>query len=156
MYEDNLDTIEWLKKNIKREIRRMVMDNFNVRVANVIQQRRAWIENIINYWSKYVNVLQSKICFCTMKLLYIVHILWKNLAKIPSFVETTTILFCPSFCAPPCKYCLFVSHKNMVWSFQFYKIQSNIKPFFWRILILWVWWTDLVQTKTFSSCSFCI
>ena len=56
VYEDNPDTIERLKKNVKREIRRIpndvlerVMDNFNVRVANVIQQRGAWIEHIINY-----------------------------------------------------------------------------------------------------------
>ena len=51
VYEDNPDTIERLKENIKREIRRIpndvldrAMDNFNVRVANVIQQRGAWIE----------------------------------------------------------------------------------------------------------------
>ena len=54
--EDNPDTIERLKKNIKREIRSIpndvlerVMDNFNVSVANIIQQRGAWIEHIINY-----------------------------------------------------------------------------------------------------------
>lgn len=55
-YEDNPDTIDWLKENIKREIRRIpsdilerVINNFSARVANVIQQRSAWIEHVINY-----------------------------------------------------------------------------------------------------------
>ena len=56
MYEDNPDTIERLKQNIKREIRRIpndvldrIMYIFNVRVVNVIQQRGAWIEHINDY-----------------------------------------------------------------------------------------------------------
>ena len=56
VYQDNPPTIERLKENIKREIRRIpgemlerVIDNFNVRVAAVIQQRGAWIEHVINY-----------------------------------------------------------------------------------------------------------
>ena len=56
VYQDNPDTIERLKENIRREIRRIprdmlerVMNNFNVRVAAVIRQRGAWIEHVINY-----------------------------------------------------------------------------------------------------------
>ena len=56
VYEDNPGIIERLKENIKRGIRRIpndvlerAMDNFNVRVANVIQQRGVWIKHIINY-----------------------------------------------------------------------------------------------------------
>ena len=56
VYEDNTPTIERLKGNIKCEIRIIpadmmvrVIDNFNVRVAAVIQQRGAWIDHVINY-----------------------------------------------------------------------------------------------------------
>ena len=56
VYQDNPPTIERLKENIKREIRRIprymlerVIENFNVRVAAVIQQRGAWIEHVIHY-----------------------------------------------------------------------------------------------------------
>ena len=56
VYQDNAPTIERLKENIKREIRRIprdmlerVIDNFNVRVAAVIQQRGAWVEHVIHY-----------------------------------------------------------------------------------------------------------
>ena len=52
VYQDNPDTIGSLKQNIRREIRRIprdmlerVMDNFNVRMAAVIQQRGAWIKH---------------------------------------------------------------------------------------------------------------
>ena len=53
--KDNLPTLERLKKNCNREIRRIpadmlegVVDNFVVKVAGVIQQRWAWIEQFIN------------------------------------------------------------------------------------------------------------
>jgi hypothetical protein len=56
VYEDNPDTIDRLKENIRREIRRIpndmlerVVNNFNVRVAHVIQRRGAWVEHVINY-----------------------------------------------------------------------------------------------------------
>ena len=57
VYQDNPNTIiDRLKENIRREIRRIpndmldrVMNNFNVRVAGVIQQRGARIEHVINY-----------------------------------------------------------------------------------------------------------
>ena len=50
IYQDNHDTVESQKRNIRREIRRIsrdmleiVVNNFNTRVATVIQQR-SWIE----------------------------------------------------------------------------------------------------------------
>ena len=56
VYQDNPQTTEALKENIKREIRwipeemlNRVVENFNVCVAVVIQQRGAWIEHIISY-----------------------------------------------------------------------------------------------------------
>ena len=56
VYENNPQTTEVLKDNIRREIRWIpqemlsrVVDNFNVRVAAVIQRRGAWIKHIINY-----------------------------------------------------------------------------------------------------------
>ena len=56
VYENNPQTTEALKTNIRREIRRIpqemcarVIQNFNVRVATVIQRRGAWIEHVINY-----------------------------------------------------------------------------------------------------------
>ncbi|KAK7096852.1 hypothetical protein V1264_003899 [Littorina saxatilis] len=56
VYTGNPRTSEELKESIRREIRRIpaemltrVVDNFNVRLAAVIQQRGAWIEHIINY-----------------------------------------------------------------------------------------------------------
>ena len=61
VYQDNPDTIERLsKENIRREIKRIprdmlerVVNNFNLRVAAVIQQRGAWIEHVINYEKKW-------------------------------------------------------------------------------------------------------
>ena len=45
-----------IKTNIRQEIQRIplemcarVIQNFNVRVATVIQRRGAWIEHVINY-----------------------------------------------------------------------------------------------------------
>lgn len=56
VYAGNPRTSEELKDSIRREIRRIpaemltrVVDNFNVRLAAVLQQRGAWIEHIINY-----------------------------------------------------------------------------------------------------------
>ena len=56
VYSNNPQTIEALKENIRREIRRIpremldrVITNFNVRVGAVIQRRGSWIEHIINY-----------------------------------------------------------------------------------------------------------
>ena len=60
MHQDNPNTIDRLKENIRREIRRIIpndmleqldraINNFNVRKAGVIQQRGPWIEHVINY-----------------------------------------------------------------------------------------------------------
>ena len=56
VYHNNPQTIDALKENIRREIRKIpremldrVINNFNVRVAAVIQRRGAWIEHVINY-----------------------------------------------------------------------------------------------------------
>lgn len=56
VYENNPQTREVLKANIRREIRRIpvdmcqrVINNLNVRLATVIQRRGAWIEHILNY-----------------------------------------------------------------------------------------------------------
>ena len=56
VYENNPQTTEVLKDNIRIEIRQIpqemlnrFVDNFNVRVAAVIQQWGAWIEHTINY-----------------------------------------------------------------------------------------------------------
>ena len=57
VYQDNPNTIDRLKENTIREIRRIIpndmldraINNFNVRVAGVIQQRGARIEHVINY-----------------------------------------------------------------------------------------------------------
>ena len=62
VYENNPQTTEVLKDNIRREIRWIpqemlsrVVDNFNVRVAAVIQRRGAWIKHIINYQKSVVR-----------------------------------------------------------------------------------------------------
>ena len=55
VYYNNLQTKDALKENIRREIRipgemfDRVINNFNVRVATVIQRQGAWIEHVINY-----------------------------------------------------------------------------------------------------------
>ena len=56
MYTSNTRTSAELKESFRREMRRIpaeiltrVVDNFNVRLAAVIQQHGAWIENMINY-----------------------------------------------------------------------------------------------------------
>ena len=56
VYHNYPQTIDALKENISCEIRRIpcemldrVINNFNVRVATVIQRRGAWIEHVINY-----------------------------------------------------------------------------------------------------------
>ena len=62
VYENNPQTTEVLKDNIRIEIRQIpqemlnrFVDNFNVRVAAVIQQWGAWIEHTINYQKSIVK-----------------------------------------------------------------------------------------------------
>lgn len=79
VYEDNPQTIEALKTIIRREIRGIpqemcprVVQNFNVRVATVIQRRGAQMEDVINYsavglknWpNKYKLISQWSRCWC--------------------------------------------------------------------------------------------
>ena len=57
VYQDNPNTIDRLKENTRREIRRIIpndmldraINNFNVRKAGVIQQRGPWIEHVTHY-----------------------------------------------------------------------------------------------------------
>ena len=56
VYHNNPQTIDALKENICHEIERIphemldrAINNFNIRVAAVIQRRDAWIEHLINY-----------------------------------------------------------------------------------------------------------
>ena len=90
VYDNNLQTIDALKENIRREIRRIpremldrVINNFNVRVATVIQTRGAWIEYVINYWTTLRNcvVRKEKQCHtklsCLCEMFQVEKLMWK-------------------------------------------------------------------------------
>lgn len=82
VYEDNPDTIDRLKENIKWEIRRIPNDMLE-RVVNKFNVWRttssSLIRHVINYWSQWLNVHQFKNAFDCKTLKYFPPIVKKSL-----------------------------------------------------------------------------
>ena len=108
VYTGNPRTSEELKESIRTEIRKIppemltrVVDNFDVCLAAVIQQRGAWIEHIINYWLCDSENAQILLRFVGTKSITLWS-MWNKTCKILISISVIEKQNVDTFYGPPC------------------------------------------------------